>query len=127
MLPGLYSAFANVRVFSRPSYTQDGSSLNRTRILGAAANLMLTETLSKVNRPDFPLNWQSTERMPKIDWKTGTYYGSREAWSIGYKKHYTVGVWWGNFSAIGVPELSGATIANTLLFKSLNSITSDRY
>jgi hypothetical protein len=38
--------------------------------ISSAAN-MITDILS-CNRPDFPLNWQATEHMPKIAWKTGT-------------------------------------------------------
>ncbi|HEY4150363.1 MAG TPA: penicillin-binding protein 1C [Chitinophagaceae bacterium] len=124
-LAGLYASFANEGVYSKPSYTQDDSLHSRTRIMSTAACFMITETLSKVNRPDFPLNWQSTERMPKIAWKTGTSYGRRDAWSIGYNRHYTVGVWTGNFSAMGVPELSGANIATPLLFKIFNTIDYD--
>ena len=86
---------------------------------------MVNETLSKVNRPDFPFNWQGTERMPKIAWKTGTSYGRRDAWSIGYNKKYTVGVWIGNFSGQGVQDLSGAKIATPLLFKIFNTIDYD--
>jgi penicillin-binding protein 1C len=86
---------------------------------------MINEVLSKVNRPDFPLNWQSTSHLPKIAWKTGTSYGRRDAWSIGYNQHYTVGVWCGNFSARGVPELSGANTATPLLFKIFNTIDYD--
>ncbi|HLP20261.1 MAG TPA: hypothetical protein VK174_08170, partial [Chitinophagales bacterium] len=48
--------------------------------------------------------------------------GKRDAWSIGYNKNYTVGVWVGNFSGAGVPELSGANIATPLLFKIFNTI-----
>ena len=86
---------------------------------------MITEILSKVNRPDFPLNWTATEHMPKIAWKTGTSYGRRDAWSIGYNKNYTIGVWVGNFSGQGVPELSGANTATPLLFKIFNTIDYD--
>jgi len=124
-LTGLYSAFANDGVYVQPSYTQYDSLHKKTKILSAAANFMLNETLSKVNRPDFPLNWQSTEHMPKIAWKTGTSYGRRDAWSIGYNKHYTIGIWAGNFSAQGIPELSGANIATPLLFKIFNTIDYD--
>jgi len=124
-LTGLYAAFANEGVYGRPSYIQGDSARAKTRILSSAASFMITETLSKVNRPDFPLNWQSTERMPKIAWKTGTSYGRRDAWSIGYNRHYTVGVWAGNFSAQGVAELSGANIATPLLFKIFNTIDYD--
>jgi len=81
--------------------------------------------LSKVNRPDFPLNWESTVHLPKIAWKTGTSYGRRDAWSIGYNKRYTVGIWVGNFSGLGIPELSGANVATPLLFTVFNTIDYD--
>jgi penicillin-binding protein 1C len=121
-LTGLFSLFANQGVYYEPSYQIGDSSESPKRILGAAATYMINEILSKVNRPDFPLNWQSTAHMPKIAWKTGTSYGRRDAWSIGYNPDYTIGVWCGNFSAKGVPELSGANTATPLLFKIFNTI-----
>lgn len=124
-LTGMYSAFANEGEYVQPSYTQSDTIYKRTRILSTATNFMINETLSKVNRPDFPLNWASTEHLPKIAWKTGTSYGRRDAWSIGYNKHYTVGIWTGNFSAQGIPELSGANIATPLLFKIFNTLDYD--
>ncbi|MBC7850229.1 MAG: penicillin-binding protein 1C, partial [Chitinophagaceae bacterium] len=125
-LTGMYSVFANDGLFSKPTILKSDSNGKRaTRILSPAATYMINETLSKVNRPDFPLNWQSTERMPKIAWKTGTSYGRRDAWSIGYNKNFTIGIWVGNFSGEGVAELSGATIATPLLFKLFNSIDYD--
>ncbi len=86
---------------------------------------MITEILSQVNRPDFPVSWSSTTHLPKIAWKTGTSYGRRDAWSVGYNKKYTVGVWLGNFSGAGVPDLSGANVATPLLFKIFNTIDYD--
>jgi penicillin-binding protein 1C len=149
-MTGLYSIFANEGVYVRPRYTWDdtaatarsvgaaggrsgadgdvkdvGAGVKGTRILSPAAVFMINETLSKVNRPDFPLNWQATLHLPKIAWKTGTSYGRRDAWSIGYNKHFTVGVWAGNFSGLGVPELSGANIATPLLFTVFNTIDYD--
>ena len=94
-------------------------------ILSPAATFMINDILSRVNRPDFPLNWQSTVHLPKIAWKTGTSYGRRDAWSIGYNQKYTVGVWVGNFSALGIPELSGANVATPLLFTVFNTIDYD--
>lgn len=124
-LTGMYSLFANDGIYIKPSYTQSDSSHKKIRILSTAATFMINETLSKVNRPDFPLNWESTMHLPKIAWKTGTSYGKRDAWSIGYNKHYTVGIWIGNFSALGIPELSGANVATPLLFKIFNTIDYD--
>ncbi len=124
-LTGLFSAFASEGIYYRPSFTQDDSAINKVSLISPAANYMITEILSKVDRPDFPLNWTATEHMPKIAWKTGTSYGRKDAWSIGYNKHYTVGVWVGNFSGQGVAELSGANIATPLLFKIFNTIDYD--
>ncbi len=124
-LTGLYSSFANEGVYVRPSYTQADTNHKKIRVLSTAATFMINEILSKVNRPDFPLNWESTMHLPKIAWKTGTSYGKRDAWSIGYNKRYTVGIWIGNFSALGIPELSGANVATPLLFKIFNTIDYD--
>jgi len=124
-LTGLFSVFANQGLYISPSYQKNDSGALPKRILSAASTFMVNEILSKINRPDFPLNWQSTTHLPKIAWKTGTSYGRRDAWSIGYNRRYTVGVWYGNFSARGVPELSGANTATPLLFKIFNTIDYD--
>lgn len=124
-LTGLFSSFANNGIYISPSFLQTDTILRKTTVISPAANYMVNEILSKVNRPDFPLNWTATERMPKIAWKTGTSYGRRDAWSIGYNKNYTVGVWVGNFSGVGVADLSGANIATPLLFKIFNTIDYD--
>ncbi|HUR66031.1 MAG TPA: penicillin-binding protein 1C, partial [Chitinophagaceae bacterium] len=124
-MTGLFSAFANEGVFLSPSYTQQDTILQRVNVISPAANYMIDEILSKVNRPDFPLNWAATERMPKIAWKTGTSYGRKDAWSIGYNKNFTVGIWVGNFSGLGAADLSGANTATPLLFRIFNTIDYD--
>ena len=124
-LTGLFAAFANEGTYISPSYSDKDTLRKKINVISPEAAFMVNDILSKVNRPDFPLNWQSTERMPKIAWKTGTSYGRRDAWSIGYNKNFTVGVWVGNFSGIGVPDLSGANTATPLLFKIFNTIDYD--
>ncbi len=121
-LTGLFSSFANEGKFIQPSYSHEDSLQPAISLISPAANYMVNDILSKVNRPDFPLNWTATERMPKIAWKTGTSYGRRDGWSIGYNKNYTIGVWTGNFSGAGVTDLSGANIATPLLFRIFNTI-----
>ena len=61
---------------------------------------VITEILTEVHRPDLPACWEFTT-LPKVAWKTGTSYGHKDAWSIGYNPRYTVGVWVGNFSGVG--------------------------
>lgn len=124
-LTGLFSSFANNGKYIPPSYLKGDTNYHALTVISPAANYMVNEILSKVNRPDFPLNWSATERMPKIAWKTGTSYGRRDGWSIGYNKNFTVGVWVGNFSGVGVADLSGANVATPLLFKIFNTIDYD--
>ena len=78
--------------------------------------------LGRHTRPDLPLGYQGSTRLPKIAWKTGTSYGRRDAWSIGYNQDYTVGVWVGNFSGEGSPALTGTDIATPLLFDLFNAL-----
>jgi penicillin-binding protein 1C len=121
-LTGLFSSIANGGDYAPLRFTAGDSSGKHRRILSPEASYLVTGILSQVARPDFPLNWGATDNLPKIAWKTGTSYGRRDAWSIGYNKHFTVGVWVGNFSGQGVPGLSGANTATPLLFKIFNTI-----
>ena len=93
-----------------------------TAILTPSATYMLTQILCELHRPDLPNAFEQAQGIPKIAWKTGTSYGRKDAWSVGYNKRYTIGVWLGNFSGVGVPELSGANTATPLLFRLFNSI-----
>lgn len=123
-LTGMYSALARQGRWIRPSFTLKNAGRGR-KVFSTAASFMITDILSKINRPDFPLNWQATGKMPKIAWKTGTSYGRKDAWSIGYNRRYTVGVWIGNFSGTGNPLIGGAAIATPLLFRIFNTIDYD--
>ncbi|HBR28955.1 MAG TPA: penicillin-binding protein 1C, partial [Firmicutes bacterium] len=85
---------------------------------------IITEILTEVRRPDLPTCWEFTT-LPKVAWKTGTSYGHKDAWSIGYNPRYTVGVWVGNFSGEGRAGLSGAEMAAPLLFAIFAQLNSD--
>lgn len=124
-LTGLFSVFANEGYYFQPSYSGDNKNSNKVPLISPAAAYMVNEILSRINRPDFPVNWTATERMPKIAWKTGTSYGRRDAWSIGYNKRFTIGIWVGNFSGVGVAGLSGANVATPLLFRLFNTLDYD--
>nr|WP_299420865.1 penicillin-binding protein 1C [uncultured Emticicia sp.] len=121
----LYAAFANDGNWQKAKMLDDKLTerkVRNTSIISPSATYLVTEILAQIKRPDLPNNFDYTYRLPKIAWKTGTSFGRRDAWSIGYNKKYTVGVWVGNFSGEGVPELSGAEIATPLLFQLFNTL-----
>jgi penicillin-binding protein 1C len=121
-MAGLYAAQADLGNFKRLRYTTKDIDTQQTRIYSQSAAFMITEMLVKITRPDLPVGYENSVHLPKIAWKTGTSYGRRDAWSIGYNQKYTIAVWVGNFSNVGVPELSGATTATPLLFQLFNTL-----
>jgi penicillin-binding protein 1C len=52
----------------------------------------------------------------RIAFKTGTSYGYRDAWAVGYDRGFTIGVWVGRPDGTAVPGLVGRTVAAPLLF-----------
>jgi penicillin-binding protein 1C len=52
----------------------------------------------------------------KIAFKTGTSYGYRDAWSVGFDGRITIGVWVGRPDGAPVPGLIGRTAAAPILF-----------
>ena len=122
-LTGLFSSFANEGRYSPLKYVREDTSRQSASLISASAAFMISEILSQVNRPELPSFIQENAvHIPRIAWKTGTSYGRRDAWSIGYNKNYTIGVWIGNFSGEGIPELSGAEMATPLLFELFNTL-----
>ncbi len=52
----------------------------------------------------------------RIAFKTGTSYGYRDAWSIGFDGKHTIGVWVGRPDGAPVPGLVGRSAAAPILF-----------
>lgn len=131
-LTHLYSAFANEGALKPLKWVQnfgtDKKNLEITdttqniQLVSANAAYMISHILSQIQRPDLPRGFESSQNIPRVAWKTGTSFGRKDAWSIGYNAEYTIGVWVGNFSGIGVPELNGTASATPLLFRIFNAI-----
>ncbi len=81
-----------------------------TTILDEQANWQITDILAGVRPP---------EGAPQrgIAYKTGTSYGYRDAWAIGFDGRYVLGVWVGRADASAVPGLSGYVSAAPILFE----------
>jgi len=121
-LTGLYAALANGGMYAPVALVSRGASPPGRRITSQAAAFLLTDILAQRTRPDLPVDAASSRHLPRIAWKTGTSYGRRDAWSIGYNYDYTIGVWVGNFSGQGSPALTGADVASPLLFDLFNAL-----
>ncbi|MBK9730661.1 MAG: penicillin-binding protein 1C [Chitinophagaceae bacterium] len=121
-LTNLYACLADTGSYRKLLWTKEEHQEGAFQLISSGAAFMTTEILTQHLRPDLPNNYESSMHLPKVAWKTGTSYGRRDAWSIGYNKEYTIGVWVGNFSGNGIPELTGADIATPLLFDLFNTL-----
>lgn len=122
-LTALYAAFANDGVYRPLKYLKSDQLSDADTICSPGAAYMITEILTGLKRPDLPGQYQASADLPRIAWKTGTSYGRRDGWAIGYNRDYTVGVWTGNFPGNGIPELNGADCAVPLLFNVFRAIS----
>ena len=122
-LATLYSSLArggNYIPYHTKLHELPGASTN---LFSSASSYIISEILTELQRPDFPSSWEFSPNIPKVAWKTGTSYGRRDAWSVGYNPEYTVGIWVGNFTGEASPDLVGADAAAPMLFEIFNSIS----
>ncbi|MGX9177219.1 penicillin-binding protein 1C [Mesorhizobium sp. BHbdii] len=108
----LYAGLANGgKAHTLHDGTEPANSERSTAtILDDQANWQITDILSGVKPPE------SAARRG-IAYKTGTSYGYRDAWSVGFDGRYVLGVWVGRPDAGAVPGLSGYVSAAPILFE----------
>lgn len=119
-LRGLVSLYAAIAQGGRPIILHDGVSIsdppNNAPVLDAVSAWYVADILRDVPPP---LNGSPG----RIAYKTGTSYGYRDAWAIGFDGKYVVGVWVGRPDGVPVPGLSGITAAAPILFESFDKLT----
>lgn len=79
------------------------------RLLSARAVYYLTDILRDAPPPP-------NARAGQIAFKTGTSYGYRDAWAVGFDGRHTIGVWVGRPDMTSTPGLLGRTAAAPMLF-----------
>jgi penicillin-binding protein 1C len=122
-----YMTFPNSGEYAPLCYEAEAAEPTEgVRVFSAPTAYMVTEILEGLDRPDLPNNFASAINLPAVAFKTGTSYGRRDAWAIGYSSEFTVGVWVGDVRGIGNAELVGSKFAAPLLIDILNSLSRRR-
>ena len=94
-LVGVYAGLARGGTIA-PLRLTDGDPVDSgTKLLSTAAAWYLTNILEGTPPPTSRMAARHTVGWRKIAMKTGTSYGFRDAWAIGYDRGHTVGVWVG--------------------------------
>ena len=111
----LYSVFANEGRLVRLRWTPDDRGGSVGNLLTPAAANAVADILADVAPPAGSGRLAARDGTRRLGFKTGTSYGFRDAWAIGFDKAYTVGVWIGRPD--GAPHLGayGVTAAAPVL------------
>lgn len=72
--------------------------------------------MNEVMRPGEEGLWSSFSSAQHIAWKTGTSFGFRDGWAVGFTPKYCVLVWVGNTTGEGRPGLTGINTAAPVMF-----------
>jgi penicillin-binding protein 1C len=110
---GLYAALARGGV-ARPLRVT-GQGMDGSRVISGVAAWQVGDILSGMVAPaGSPAN--------RLAYKTGTSYGHRDAWAIGYDGAHVVGVWMGRADGTPVPGVFGGDLAAPVLFQAFARI-----
>jgi penicillin-binding protein 1C len=106
----LYAAIARGGVSLPLTHRLQGQREEGQRVLSASAAWQVGDILAGLAPPPgAPEN--------RLAYKTGTSYGHRDAWAIGYDGRHVIGVWMGRPDGTPVPGAFGADLAAPVLFQ----------
>ena len=87
-----------------------------TSIFGPVAAWYVNDILTAAPPPPGMLPAE-VKRSRRLAFKTGTSYGFRDAWAVGYDSEVTIAVWAGRPDGTPMPGITGRTTAAPVLFK----------
>lgn len=119
-LEDLVAAYAAIANGGRPVVLRDGIDDPDTYraplpVLDPAAAWYVADILAGVPPP-------STASLGRVAYKTGTSYGYRDAWAIGFDGRHTIGVWVGRPDGAPIAGLTGIGAAAPILFEAFDRI-----
>ena len=106
----LYATIARGGVSLPLTHVMDGTHAEGQRVLSATSAWQLGDILAGLAPPPgAPAN--------RLAYKTGTSYGHRDAWAIGFDGRHVIGIWMGRPDGTPVPGAFGADLAAPVLFQ----------
>ncbi len=118
-LTALYAALARQGRYIEP-WEQPQKVPESRRLLSATAAWQVMQILRELPAP------HNHGGQGEIAYKTGTSYGFRDAWAIGYDGRYTIGVWVGRPDGAAGQGYTGYTRAAPLLFEAFQQLPGGR-
>jgi len=122
----LYSALGNGGVARTLRLDAAATPDEGRRIMSAASAWHIARILEAAPPPADAVPRGFLNRGLDIAYKTGTSYGFRDAWAVGYDGRYTVGVWVGRADGTPSPDRYGRATALPILFKVFDLLPESR-
>lgn len=113
----LFSALAEKGTARPLNYRAESTAAPGKQLLSPVAAYYLSSILEDTPPPPRWLAAGNRKHAANIAYKTGTSYGYRDAWAIGYNSGYTVGVWVGRPDGTFSPGRIGRESAAPILFE----------
>jgi penicillin-binding protein 1C len=115
-LATLYVALSHDGAVAPLQTRLDQAPGRETAIFGPVAAWYVNDILKSAPPPPGMLPAE-VRRARQLAFKTGTSYGFRDAWAVGYDREVTIAVWAGRPDGTPMPGISGRTTAAPVLFK----------
>ncbi|WP_298496907.1 penicillin-binding protein 1C [uncultured Maritimibacter sp.] len=115
-LTSLYAMLANGGTTTSLVHRPDDPRAVPRRIVSPEAAWQVGQILSTVPPPP------NAARV-HLSYKTGTSYGHRDTWAVGFDGRYVVTVWLGRPDGTPVPGAFGAEVAAPILFEAFSRVT----
>jgi penicillin-binding protein 1C len=96
---------------------QGGAQQSQRRMMTRAAAWQVSHILASITPPN-----GAAARAGQIAYKTGTSYGHRDAWAIGFDGAHVIGVWLGRPDGTPVPGVFGGDLAAPILFEAFGRL-----
>ena len=111
----LYAGLARGGVALPLRWRMEGEAAEGARVVSRRAAWQVGDILAGLAPPPgSPAN--------RLAYKTGTSYGHRDAWAIGFDGRHVVGVWLGRADGTPVPGVFGADLAAPVLFQAFQRV-----
>ena len=121
----LYSGIANGGQARALRFIAGVPDAPNHRLFGPVAAFYLKQILRSAALPDGWAMGQGLAGQRAVAFKTGTSYGYRDAWSVGFSNDYTVGVWVGQADGSPRPGHVGRDAAAPILLKTFELLPVD--
>ncbi|MGR0480746.1 MAG: penicillin-binding protein 1C [Candidatus Electronema sp. V4] len=115
-LTALYAALADQGEFRPITFNPAAPPGPENRLLAPAAAWQVDEILRSLPAA------AGLQTAAKIRYKTGTSYGFRDAWAIGYTRQHTIGVWVGRPDGGYGKRTTGAELAVPVLLQAFSAL-----